>query len=102
MIDTKSPELAAILSLIIAGLGQIYVGRILRGLIIMFVLVPLLWGSIVLGAFMLIFAFCVARFIFSVVFALITFVVWIWQIIDAYELAKQYNSILMATGRPPW
>jgi hypothetical protein len=26
----------------------------------------------------------------------------VWQVFDAYRLAKQYNEAVRQTGRPPW
>lgn len=27
---------------------------------------------------------------------------WIWNIYDAYDLARRYNLALATTGKPPW
>ena len=45
-VGTKNPGVAAILSLFIPGLGQIYAGRIGRGLLMLFIVIPL---SAILG-----------------------------------------------------
>ncbi|MFQ6075527.1 MAG: hypothetical protein ACE5Z5_05265 [Candidatus Bathyarchaeia archaeon] len=66
-----------------SGLGQIYVGRIGRGLGIMV-------GGILLA-------------LFSWILLWIPLLIyWIWNIYDAYKLAKKYNQELMRTGTPPW
>ena len=30
------------------------------------------------------------------------FIIWLWNIFDAYGLAKRYNNSSRANGRPPW
>lgn len=70
----KSAGLAAVLSFFISGLGQIYNGQILRGLIIIVVqvingaLTTILIGWIPLA------------------------IVWVWAIIDAYREAEKVNA----------
>lgn len=63
----KDPVLAAILS-IIPGLGQIYCGRILRGI-----------------------GFFIASMVLSFVF--IGFLIWVLNIYDSYKLAKTGSGI---------
>ena len=70
----KSAGLAAVLSFFISGLGQIYNGQILKGLIIIVVqvingaLTTILIGWIPLA------------------------IVWVWAIIDAYREAEKVNA----------
>ncbi len=70
----KSAGLAAVLSFFISGLGQIYNGQILKGLIIIVVqvingaLTTILIGWIPLA------------------------IVWVWAIIDAYREAEEINA----------
>ena len=70
----KSAGLAAVLSFFISGLGQIYNGQILKGLIIIVVqiingaLTTILIGWIPLA------------------------IVWVWAIIDAYREAEKINA----------
>jgi TM2 domain-containing membrane protein YozV len=70
----KSAGLAAVLSFFISGLGQIYNGRILKGLVIIVVqiingaLTTILIGWIPLA------------------------IVWVWAIIDAYREAESINA----------
>lgn len=68
----KNSGIAALLSLIIPGAGQIYCGRTERGIIIL------------IGTVLLIFNF--------LSFILIGIVVWIWNIYDAYQLAEKINK----------
>jgi len=83
VVGLKNEGLAAVLSAFWSGLGQIYVGRIGRGIGIMvgFVMVALI-SWILLEIPLLIY--------------------WVWNIYDAYNLAKTFNQELMRTGLPPW
>lgn len=81
----KSPGLAAFLSFIFVGLGQLYNGQIGKGILVMFVYF-LFWGVAVIeapGAFILI------------------FVLWVWMISDAYSVAKRkrLNWLMVLHGR---
>jgi len=71
-----SQILAAILSFFIPGLGQFYAGSFLRGLFI-FIL------TLVIGAI---------SFLTIIVF-IISFIFWIWNIVDAYQLAGRKITI---------
>jgi len=84
----KNPGLAALLS-IIPGLGQLYDGRIARGLIFLFLGIPV---ATILAAI----------FFWTIVALFLPLIFWIWNIFDAYNLAVQYNRLLAQTGRPPW
>ena len=70
----KSAGLAAVLSFFISGLGQIYNGQLLKGLVIIVVqiingaLTTILIGWIPLA------------------------IVWVWAIIDAYREAERINA----------
>ena len=64
----KSPALACILSLLIVGLGQMYNGRIGKGIAMML-------GAIVLWAILL------------------GWIIQIWSVIDAYSEAKSKRSL---------
>ncbi len=79
----KNEGLAAVLSFLFSGLGQIYVGRIGRG-------IGILIGGIVIAL------------ISPLLLWIPLLIYWIWNIYDAYNLAKQYNRELMRTGSPPW
>lgn len=68
MTPTKDPILAAILSVLIPGLGQIYCRRWGRGLLVLF-------GTIFASA------------IFPPFGLLISIGIWIWGIVDAYRIA---------------
>ena len=69
----KNPVLAAILSFLIVGVGQIYLGLTKKGLI-------LLLAAIISGVLMLVFIGFITWFI-----------VWIYAIYDAYNSAEKMN-----------
>jgi len=70
----KNPGLAAVLSAVWAGLGQIYNGEIMKGILIMF-------------------AYGVSAFLTLVVIGFITTpIIWIWSIWDAYKTAERINK----------
>ncbi|MBU8907146.1 hypothetical protein [Desertibacillus haloalkaliphilus] len=70
----KNPGLAAVLSFFIAGLGQIYNGKIAKGI-----------------------AFIVAYFISALLMTILigfitTPILWIWGMVDAYKDAERLNK----------
>jgi TM2 domain-containing membrane protein YozV len=73
----KSLALTILLSVIIYGLGEIYLGEINRGVIVLIVGV-----AVSLGASLLL-PFYIA--------ALIIFSYWIWQLVDAYLQYRRLN-----------
>jgi TM2 domain-containing membrane protein YozV len=88
-IGTKNSGLAAVLSLIIPGLGQMYAGQIGRGLLFLFVVIPL--------------TVIIALFFFWLILPLfLPLAFWIWNIFDAYNICNEYNRRLVQTGNPPW
>jgi TM2 domain-containing membrane protein YozV len=95
-IRDKSTGVAAVLSVLWAGLGQVYVGRIGRGLLFM-ILYPVLIVSVLI-VFIVLFGFWPGIVIGSI----LSLSFWIWNIYDAYGLANQYNDALTSTGKRPW
>ena len=97
---SKEPWLAVLLSTILAGVGQLYSGRIKRGLILICVQTSL--------------SFCGLWFLFSftgdirvgLAFAPFLISIWIWNLFDAYKCAKAENSedfeILRKQNKDPW
>ncbi len=85
MINDKSEGIAVILSFFICGLGQMYVGKIIRG-----------FGFLI--------AFIVGSVLFALTFFLgiIALVVWIYGMYDAYQLARQYNEYVCQYQKKPW
>ena len=76
------------------GIGHIYIGKILRGELIIF----LGWISFGIGILVYLFEFITQNdpllqgFDLSMIFGLIYFVIWIIQALDANRLAKHYNK----------
>lgn len=72
--QVKNPALAAILSFLIPGLGQIYNGEVVKGLIIIGVqIINILLATIVIGIFT-------------------GLIVFVWAIYDAYKTAEKINA----------
>ncbi len=82
-VSRKEPALAAILSFVITGLGQIYAGKAGKG-------VALLIATIV--SFFL--SFLIIPFFIAIG-------LWIYGIIDAYNTAQKYNEFVTRYGRAP-
>jgi TM2 domain-containing membrane protein YozV len=82
----KNEGITALASAIIPGAGQIYVGKVKRG-------IALLIGNVIL--------WMVSGILFWFLAWVPMVVLWAWNIYDAYNLAKQYNQAVRATGRPP-
>jgi len=74
----KDPAIAALISFVILGGGQIYVGDITRGLIFLFAG----YAAIFIGALL----------ISWVIFWVGWLAVGIYSVYDAYNLAKKYNA----------
>ena len=70
----RNPILAAVLSLIVAGLGQIYNGQVLKG--VLFIIFQLINGALTL---------------ILIVWILMP-IVGLWAVIDAYMTAKRTNE----------
>jgi len=102
-IRDKSAGIAVVLSFFITGLGQIYVGKIARGLCFMlgswaisgvavFVTFAMLDSFDSMGPF----------FTVIIIFAVIGIAIWIWNMFDAYKLANEFNDYLLKNGKRPW
>lgn len=94
----KRAWLAALLSFIFPGLGQIYNGRILRGIFmaIMYTIVLVLMAATTIIAvyyYGMIGLVCILGFIIPVF-------MWLWSIYDAYKKAKKINASLVAPTQP--
>lgn len=97
---SKEPWLAVNLSKILPGLGQIYSGKKVQGYFLIFIYIALyitaLWlilsseGNIIIGFGLLVSLFCV----------------WVWNIFDAYNAAKNRNTPefeeLRRQSKDPW
>jgi TM2 domain-containing membrane protein YozV len=78
-VTKKNEGLAAVLSLIFVGLGQIYNGQIGKGILF-----------IILGFIFILLTLVLIGF-------LLYFVLWVFNIYDAYETAKKINAGLIRT-----
>lgn len=86
--EAKNPGLGAVLS-IIPGVGQMYAGRIVRGLLFLIFGIPVA-------------ALIAALLFWLIIPLLLPLAFWIWNILDAYNLCNEYNARLAQTGTPPW
>ena len=107
----KSPGIALILGLLLGwfglwGIGQIYVGKIGRGIVLLIIgliLMPALIFLTIVGSFLTFDADVItAGLILIPILLVIAFILFIWQAIDAYMLANRYNQAVQRTGMPPW
>jgi TM2 domain-containing membrane protein YozV len=112
----KSEGGAAVLSFLWAGVGQIYVGRIGRGLgiILAYILLMIVGIASIISSQRLEYSYSdywydYYNYVYDgpmlmvgLLFILICFVLLIWNVFDAYKLAKTYNASLRSTGNPPW
>jgi hypothetical protein len=119
-LETKNSGLAALLALILGffglwGVGHIYVGKITKGLVLITLGVFIEWF---VGIFV---SFGFSRSIFYgisdpyyfrypsgilIIGILLWFIImiggWVWQVYDAYQLAKNYNHYVQHNKRVPW
>jgi O-antigen ligase len=86
------------------GIGHIYIGKVLRGVLIMFIgWIPFGIGIIVfLSEFISQNDSLIGGFDLSMIFGIVYVVIWIIQALDANRLAKKYNKYLMANSKPLW
>lgn len=75
----KNPGVAAVLSFLWPGLGQIYNGQILKAMVFIIVQIVNVFLTVILIGF------------------LTGFIVWVWSLVDAYKQAEAYNRLLAAS-----
>ena len=84
----KNPILAAILSVLVVGLGHVYVGKIMRGIgMFFFSLIIIILFAISVGEG--------GMWVMAVV-------LWGFSGYDAHSQAKRYNLLYERDGVPPW
>lgn len=103
----KQPLLAALLSLIVPGAGQIYAGRNHKGAIIIFAAIVIANLNILIlpliamanpvlpapaGDPRALWAYWIPRIVHDVA-SLWCIVFWMWVVADAYRVAKRYNKL---------
>ena len=92
----KNPTTALLLAIIlgflgIAGVGQIYVGKVGRGIGILIACFALyIVGYATIGVYI------------GIAFIIAGFILYIWSILDTHKLVKQYNDFVNKNGRAPW
>ena len=96
----KSTGLAAVLSFLFTGLGQVYVGKIARG--IGFIVCGVVIALVMMSMITIFISSYGAVWIIAVIASIVCIAVWIFNVIDAYKLANEYNDVLQQTGNPPW
>lgn len=92
----KNPTTAVLIAAIggifgISGIGHMYVGKIMKGIIILI-------AGFILAA---VGALTVAMYI-GIPLLIGYLALWIWQIFDARKLANQFNEYYQTNQRPPW
>ena len=110
-IPTKSEILTILLAFLIPGAGHLYVGRLTRGLIVLVSYFGITAISMIV-LFTSIPGFAsgdvsdimnnTGLIAIVSVLSIIALVIWIVQLIDAYNLTKQYNDTVRRTGQAPW
>lgn len=112
MKEVKSSGTAIVLSFFLTGLGQLYAGRIGRG-ILMMILTPVLWAIGWFGGFATLLGGLGGLFgqtaseraaaggfgLVGFLFAAVPIVWWIWGMVDANNLCKQFNEAAALQGK---
>lgn len=91
----KNPGMAAVLSFFLPGLGQIYNGQIIWGIIVMVAVMP------ITGLITIVMAMRAAEYdVLGAVFIpfLLPVVVWIGNVVIAYKTAEHINRKRYVTG----
>ena len=105
-IEEKSAGIAILLSFLWAGAGQLYAGKIVRGIILLLVYIFAQIGGYFLFFFSIAwidsFDSLNALIAVFVIFLICLTAFWIWNMFDAYNLVKKYNEHMRTTGKPPW
>jgi hypothetical protein len=99
VVESKGPNpgIAAVLSFVFSGLGQIYNGQIKKGLFVIFLsclsIFILIIGAILIGLWLFGKVIFVGQLVWGItIFAvglLLICILGIWSIIDAYNVAKR-------------
>ncbi|MCL1810925.1 MAG: hypothetical protein FWG41_01705 [Methanomassiliicoccaceae archaeon] len=105
-IRDKSAGIAAVLSFFMIGLGQIYVGKIGRGLLLMMAYIVFVCIGVVVTALAVLSTDGIDDLagvgVLVIIISVCYLVLWVWNIFDAHKLANRYNDHLMANGNRPW
>ncbi len=109
----KNEIVSLILAFFIPGLGHIYVGKLVRGVIFLVsyfglsaLSFALIWDTI--GNLS---ATSDPNFLLNIsndlllivgVISLVSFIIWIVNLVDVYQQTKKYNEAVRRTGQAPW
>ncbi|MGA9745774.1 MAG: hypothetical protein WBQ16_14280 [Nitrososphaeraceae archaeon] len=105
-ISYKSPGTSMLIAVVgglfgLSGIGHIYVGKVGRGITILIAGVVLLAIGLVMGL-----GFFASQsssaLILELTFGLSYFVLFIWQILDVRDYAKEFNELVKTEGKEPW
>ncbi len=95
MNQVKSEGVAIVLAVLVSligfyGVGHMYVGRIRRGLVILF----LDWVISISGIVLMVMytTFGTWAFVLGIILLIGSFALWIWQIFDARNVCRQHNE----------
>lgn len=102
-VSRKNPWIAAGLSFVLGffgiwGMGQIYAGRVGRGIgffLIGLLLGALFWFSVILTVILI-------GYVGMVLFGILFVGGWLWQTVDAYSSAQEYNELKGQPVRAQW
>lgn len=97
LVNKKSEGLAILLSFIITGLGQMYVGRIGRGICLLVVQIAI---SVLVTVVISPLSYSSPGVMLAVVLIMMSavLILWVFGMYDAYCLAKEYNQNLLRRG----
>ncbi len=88
----KSKGIAAVLSVIFMGLGQIYTGKIAKGVVLAVIEAFCLSQEFAFSLALLDGDLTITMWAAYLGITVVFIVLWVWQIFDAYKLAKNYND----------
>ena len=88
----KSKGIAAVLSAIFMGLGHIYTGKIVKGVVLAVIEAFCLSQEFVFVLALLAGDLTTTMWAAYLGITAVFIVLWVWQVFDAYKLAKNYNN----------
>ncbi|UCD85206.1 MAG: hypothetical protein JSU92_03165 [Deltaproteobacteria bacterium] len=93
-VQKKNPGLATLLSLLWCGLGQIYNGKIVKGLILMsiYLVCVIYFVRCILGVISGTEEEVAAKGMIAVILGIIVLMLWVYGMINAHETAEKINK----------
>ncbi|MBI0583255.1 MAG: TM2 domain-containing protein [Methanomassiliicoccus sp.] len=109
----KSELISILLAFFIPGAGHLYLGKWVRGIIFLvsYFGLNIVSGVLLFNAIGNLANASDPNFILNIsndllvmisVISVVTFIIWIINLVDAYLLTKKYNDALRQTGKAPW